>query len=458
MTALALAPIAAAARLAGRPGRVLCHAAVDATGERGSVVAADPCATLTVWPDRIVVRHGAEVTTTTDDPIAAIDRFLRAHAGGLGDAGPRRPRVVGYLGYDLGRAIERLGPRPPGSSAPDAWLAAYPALAWWPAGATTATIVADDPAAGARLEAALRDGPAAIGAPPRLGPLVADEAAAAHEAGVATIRAYIEAGDVYQVNLARRLRAPVRAAGDALAVYAALDAVAPAAYGGLLEAEGATIVSGSPECFLRRAGARLVTAPIKGTRRRTGVAQVDRAAADDLIDHPKDAAEHLMIVDLERNDLGRVAALGSVAVDELGAVVELPALYHKVSTVSATPRPGTTWAALLRATFPGGSITGAPKIRAMQIIDELEPVARGPYCGALGWFGGGGGLDLAIGIRIATIVDGALAVHVGGGIVADSDPAAELAETDDKAAGWRAALARLDAAAELATAARRGRT
>ena len=122
--------------------------------------------------------------------------------------------------------------------------------------------------------------------------------------------------------------------------------------------------------------------------------------------------------------------------------------------MSARPRPGTTWAELVRATFPGGSITGAPKIRAMQIIDELEPVARGPYCGALGWFGTGGALDLAIAIRIAAVADDQLAVHVGGGIVADSDPAAELAETEDKAAGWRAALARLEADAP-ATAARR---
>ena len=194
MTALALAPIAAAARLAGRPGRVLCHAAVDATGERGSVVAADPCATLTVWPDRIVVGRGAAVITSTEDPIVAIDRFLRAHAGALDDDGPRRPRVVGFFGYDLGRAIERLGPRPPGPAVPDAWLAAYPALAWWPAGAEAATIVADDAAAAAALVAALRVGPAELGPAPRLGPLVADASADAHHAGVAAIRRYIDAG------------------------------------------------------------------------------------------------------------------------------------------------------------------------------------------------------------------------------------------------------------------------
>ena len=150
-----------------------------------------------------------------------------------------------------------------------------------------------------------------------------------------------------------------------------------------------------------------------------------------------------MIVDLERNDLGRVAQTGTVTVDDLGYVVELPGLYHKVSRVSARPRAGTGYAALLRALFPGGSITGAPKVRAMQLIDELEPARRGPYCGALGYFGARGACDLAIAIRIGVIKGHELRVHVGGGIVADSDPAAELAETDDKAAGWVAALARL---------------
>jgi para-aminobenzoate synthetase component 1 len=152
-----------------------------------------------------------------------------------------------------------------------------------------------------------------------------------------------------------------------------------------------------------------------------------------------------MIVDLERNDLGRVAETGSVTVDELGYVVELPGLFHKVSRVSAKPRADVGFAALLRATFPGGSITGAPKVRAMQLIDELEPARRGPYCGAFGYFGPGS-FELAIAIRIGVLKGDELRVHVGGGIVADSDPAAELAETELKAAGWVAALDRLRSA------------
>jgi para-aminobenzoate synthetase component 1 len=438
-----LSPQTAAAALAGRAHRVLVDPAPPRGGERGAVVAAAPIATLTVWPDRLEHARGDVVAIERGDPLAAIDRFLTEHCGPLHADGPRTPRVVGYLGYDLGRAIERLGPRPPGPAVPDAWLAAYGALAWWPGDAEAPIVVGDDPGARAALADALAAGPRTPGPAPDLGPLVADRPGDEHAAAVAAIARYLTAGDVYQVNLARRWTAAVRRAGDPLALYAALAAVAPAAYGAMIEAAGVAVVSGSPECFLRRRGPRVETAPIKGTRPRRGEPRADRAAAADLAAHPKDAAEHLMIVDLERNDLGRIATTGSVAVEELAAVVTLPGLFHLVSTVSAIPRPEVTWGQLLAATFPGGSITGAPKIRAMQLIDELEPVARGPYCGAFGWFGTGGGLDLAIAIRIAAVTEGQLHVHVGGGIVADSEPAAELAETDDKLAGWRRALASL---------------
>ena len=314
------------------------------------------------------------------------------------------------------------------------WLAAYGAL-WRSDG----EIVGPDASARERLAAALSSGPAAPALAPTFGALEPDDDAAHHLARVDRIRDYLAAGDVYQVNLARRLVARVTAPGDALALYAALAEVAPAPYGALLEADGATIISGSPERFLATAGDRVETRPIKGTHARVP------GGAEELARSAKDAAEHLMIVDLERNDLGRIAETGSVRVDELGYVVELPALYHKVSRVSARPRAGVGYGELLRATFPGGSITGAPKIRAMQIIDELEPARRGPYCGAFGYFGARGALDLAIAIRVGVMVGDELRVHVGGGIVADSDPAAELAETEVKAAGWRAALDRVGA-------------
>ena len=438
-------PISAAARLAGRRGRVLLHSARDDDGLGSwSFVGAEPTATL-IARGTSLVRLGPDGRPTqrfSADPFAAMDEFLREHDCVLEPrgAGAPEPRVIGYLSYDLRPQTSGLRPQVPkpeaGGLRPEAsdlWLAVYGAL-WRSDG----EIIGTDAAARDRLAAALATGSPAPRLAPSFGALEPDDDAAHHRARVGRIRDYLAAGDVYQVNLARRLVARIAAHGDVLALYAALADVAPAPYGALLEADGATIISGSPERFLATSGDRVETRPIKGTHARVP------GGAEQLASSAKDAAEHLMIVDLERNDLGRIAETGSVRVDELGYVVELPALYHKVSRVSARPRPGVGYGELLRATFPGGSITGAPKIRAMQIIDELEPARRGPYCGAFGYFGPRGALDLAIAIRVGVIVGDELRVHVGGGIVADSDPEAELAETEVKAKGWRAALARVE--------------
>lgn len=438
---MAPAPLDVAARLAGCRGRVLLHSARDDDGlGRWSFAAAEPSATL-IARGRSLVRldeAGRPARRFTADPFDAVADFLAEHGCRLEAeaGGPPVPRVIGYLGYDLARV---LAPHPlPGGAArgrdtPDLWLGAYDAVVRWQGGA--AEVIGAEPAR-ARLAARLAQ-PARPSLPPSLGPLVADDGGDHHVARIERIRDYLAAGDVYQVNLARRLVSRIAAPGDALAVYAALAEVAPAPYGALLECDGVTVISGSPERFLGTVGDRIETRPIKGTRPRTA------GGAEELAASAKDAAEHLMIVDLERNDLGRIAETGSVTVDDLGYVVELPALYHKVSRISARPRPGVGYADLLRATFPGGSITGAPKRRAIEIIDELEPSRRGPYCGALGYFGAGGALELAIAIRIGVIVGRELRVHVGGGIVADSDPQAELAETEVKAAGWIAALEHL---------------
>ncbi|HEY1554208.1 MAG TPA: anthranilate synthase component I family protein [Kofleriaceae bacterium] len=428
-------PIGGCARLAGRRGRVLLHSARDDDGLGAwSFVAAEPRATL-IGRGRSLVRldeRGRPTARFTADPFAAAAEFLAEHGCTLeprGDGAPE-PRVAGFFGYDLARVIERLpgGPRL-GHDTPDLWLGAYDGFARWRGDALD-----DVPPA---LAAALATGPTAPGLPPRLSELESDDDGAHHMARVARVQDFLASGDVYQVNLARRLVAHVHAPGDALAVYAALAAVAPAPYGALLEADGVTLVSGSPERFLAPVGERVETRPIKGTRPRAPGAAAELAASE------KDGAEHLMIVDLERNDLGRIAEIGSVRVDAFGYVIELPAVVHEVSRVSARPRAGLGFAELLRAMFPGGSITGAPKLRAMQLVDELEPARRGPYCGAFGYFGAAGAFELAIAIRIGVLKGDELRVHVGGGIVADSDPAGELAETEVKAAGWRAALARL---------------
>jgi para-aminobenzoate synthetase component 1 len=422
-----------ATRLARRRGRVLLDSARDDDGlGTWSFAAADPRATL-IARGRSLVRldaNGRPAKRWTADPFEAAEAFLAEHGCTLEPhtGGPPEPRVIGFFGYDLARVVEQLPGGPAlGTDTPDLWLGAYDAVARCRGG--------EHEVVGSRwLADAIATGPGHLGVPPSLSAFAADDDGNLHMARVERVRDYLAAGDVYQVNLARRLVAKVEAPGDALALYEALRQVAPAPYGALIEADGVTVISGSPERFLASVGERIETRPIKGTRPRAPGADAELAAA------PKDDAEHLMIVDLERNDLGRIAETSSVRVDELGYIVELPALYHKVSRVSARPRPGTGYAALLRATFPGGSITGAPKVRAMQLIDELEPARRGPYCGALGYFGAGGAFELAIAIRIGVLASRELRVHVGGGIVADSDPAAELAETEVKAAGWRATV------------------
>jgi para-aminobenzoate synthetase component 1 len=436
-----LSPLDAAARLAGMRGRVVLHSARDDDGlGRCSFVAAEPRATLIARGRSLVVLDaaGRPAQRFTGDPFDAAEAFLTEHGCTLEPhaGGAPEPRVIGYLGYDLARVVEPL----PGGSAidhdgPDLWLAAYGAIARWSGG--DAELIGPDHDARARLAGAL-----ARPAPPVLAPsfraFTTEDDAAHHFARVERVRDYLAAGDVSQVHLARRLIARIATPGDLLALYAALAEVAPAPYGALIEADGATLVSGSPERFLASIGDRIETRPIKGTCARGDGAAAALAAA------PNTAAEHRKIVDLERDDLGKIADAGSVTVDRLGYVVELPALCHLVSRVSAKPRPGTGYAALLRATFPSASVTGAPKLRAMQLIDELEPVRRGPYCGVLGYFGAGGAFDLAVAIRTGVVSRDELRVHVGGGIVADSDATAELAETELKAFGWVAALEHLE--------------
>ncbi len=448
-----LDPIAATARLAGRRGRALLHSGRDDDGcGRWSFAACEPIRSLEARGRRIVVRgrDGRPLREWAGDPLEAVAAELAVRDRGPIGPAPL-PLAIGWLGYELGQATMahggRLSPRAVAAGdPPDLWLGFYGAVARWAPGAGSPVIVGVDSRARAELALALAGGATAPGTPPRLGPLVADDTAGAYRDRVARILDYIGSGDVYQVNLARRLVARVRADGDPLALYAALARIAPAPYGGLIEGDGAAVLSGSPELFLRRSAGepRLETRPIKGTRQRTGDADRDRALAAELVADAKEQAEHLMIVDLERNDLGRIAELGSVRVDHLGYVVELPQLHHLVSQVSCRVRPGVGAADVLRATFPGGSITGAPKIRAMQIIDELEPARRGPYTGALGWLGSGGSMELAIAIRCAVISGGELRLHVGGGIVADSTPERELEETEEKAAAWRASLRQID--------------
>lgn len=356
-------------------------------------------------PDRVVTASGA----------AAFDVLDRLGGGWW----------AGVLAYDLGRAVERVVPRLPDDlGLPDLLLARF-----------DARLVLDRD--GARLEgggpgramlaAAVRRALAGEATPappaPGLGPWSSSLSRAEFEAGVRSVVGLIEAGDCYQVNLTRRLTWDRTA--DPVSLFTALARQNPAPHAALVRVGGVAVVSASPELFLRRRGRRVETRPIKGTGDDGNV----------LVRSAKDRAENVMITDLARNDLGRVCEPGSIAVPALCAVEAHPGLWHLVSTVTGVLCPGIGTGALLRATFPPASVTGAPKPRVLQAIEDLEPVRRGAYCGAVGWIDDDSGdLDLNVAIRTFVVAGGATHLGVGGGIVADSVPASEWQETELKAA------------------------
>ena len=248
---------------------------------------------------------------------------------------------------------------------------------------------------------------------------------------VAKAREYIIAGDIFQVNISQRFEADLHISPYEL--YQKLRKVNPAPFANYFGFDGLSIVGASPERFLKVRGGRVETRPIKGTRPRGKTAEEDRALASELLSSVKDRAENVMIVDLERNDIGRVCHYGTVKVTELAILETYPTVFHLTSTVTGRLYEGKSRIDLLKATFPGGSITGAPKVRAMEIIDELEPTRRSVYTGSIGYLSFDGSMDLNIVIRTMLIKDDRVYFQVGGGIIYDSEPEAEYQETLDKA-------------------------
>ena len=350
--------------------------------------------------------------------------------------GETLPRTVGFLAYEFGRWAD--GPaqwrdgRAPGDrlGTPLAVLSTYDEVdAWDPRNGRSARVRFAAPGSHTDVPSLPAPDAAAWG----------DTAREAYRRGFARIREAIAAGEIYQANLSRR--AVFDLDEDAAEAYARLREVQPVPWGAFLDLGGFSLLSNSPECFLVRRGETLLTRPIKGTRPRHGDPRVDAAECAALSVDPKEMAEHLMIVDLERSDLGRVARTGSVEVSRFAAVESFATVHHMVSEVRAVLREGTDLATLLRATFPGGSITGAPKLRAIEILCDVEATERGPYTGAIGFFNGGEEVELSIAIRTALAAGGRVLYSTGGGIVADSDPDREWDETELKLAALRTALA-----------------
>lgn len=380
----------------------------------------------------------------SDDPFAAIDELcawlgLTPDAGSAG-ATPFSGGFCGAFAYDLARHVERL-PAEAGADRTGPWLDLVLAgsvvavdhqnedvfLVQRSFGdLRTGDDLADRVAA---LRPTTEPGPA-----PRPREVSTSLDRSAYLAAVRAVLDHIAAGDAFQVNITQRLTA--RWEHDALELYERLRAASAAPFGAVVWAGRGTLASVSPETFLRAEGRRVWTRPIKGTRPRGRRDDVDAANRRELATSAKDRAENVMVVDMERNDLGRVCQPGTVRVPGLLEVEGHPTVWHLVSTVEGELRPDVGWGGLLRAAFPCGSVTGAPKVRAMELIDRYEPVRRGWYCGAIGFLGAGA-MSTSVAIRTAVVAPGGMVDHgVGGGVVADSEPASEWQESLDKAVAF----------------------
>ncbi len=401
---------------------------------------------------------------TPEDPLAdlaaLVDGSQPAKVPELGDFWGG---VVGYFSYDVVRLIEKLPNRPPGGlGTPDALFVFTRSLVILDNLHGRARIVISVPVPRGSSDAELtelyesssrelQDIRARLRAPGRLKSLSQDVSAETVEgrssyeradfmAHVERIKEYIRAGDCFQALLSRRIEVPLDFEPSDL--YRALRAINPSPYMYHLVLDGVEIVGSSPELLVRVSDSHITLRPIAGTRRRGATPGHDEELSAELLADEKECAEHVMLVDLGRNDVGRVAKYGTVRVTELMKVEKYSHVLHIVSQVEGDLNDGLSALDVFRATFPAGTMTGAPKIRAMEIIDELEPVSRGPYAGAIGYIAAGGKrMDLAITIRTCIIADGVASVQAGAGIVADSVPEREWEETTSKAQALLSAIA-----------------
>ncbi|MEN8663208.1 MAG: aminodeoxychorismate synthase component I [Lentimonas sp.] len=396
-------------------------------------------------PFEVVTHSSDQVLASDADGLALLRSKLAPHRLDRElSAIPFVGGAVGFLSYDYGRQIEVL-PRlaEDDRSVPDLWFGFYDGIA----ALNHETGVLHLIALGIRgdVDSVIEELQQIVETPVVSAPSSAvhgdwqwNMSRADFEAKVSRVREYIASGDIYQVNLSRRARCPFD--GNALALFQALRHGNPSPYGAFIDTGDLQIISTSPEQFLRKRGRSVETRPIKGTRPRGEDAAEDARNAEALRSSEKERAELLMIVDLARNDLGRVAEFGSVRVEGLYHLEHYKRVMHQTAQVKAQLAQPHDVFDCVRALFPGGSISGAPKVRALEIIEDLEPTRRGVYCGSLGYIGFDGDAELNIAIRSLHIKDGHLDYQVGGGIVWDSDSASEYQETLDKGRAIRETL------------------
>jgi len=405
---------------------------------RYDILFAFPCDSLTLTTDGALSGHTA---AEGGDFLTQLDQWWRQQHDDSGHSTETVPFSGGwflYLGYELAGEIEPSLKLPrPDSNFPTAIAVRHPAAIIYDHSSGQTQLIAEQ-GSEALLEMMLVDLSAIdsdTDAPESIDLTLNEEPTERYRESVEKILHYIREGDVFQVNLSRQWHATLNSPCSGAALYRQLRRCNPAPFAGLANFGDITVVSSSPERLVEVRGSRVQTRPIAGTRPRGESQSSDRALSDALLIHPKERAEHIMLIDLERNDLGRVAVPGSVEVDELMVLESYAHVHHIVSNVGAELRPGTTPGEVIRATFPGGTITGCPKVRCMEIIAELEGIGRGPYTGSMGYLNRNGDMDLNILIRTVLLEGNKISFRAGAGIVSDSDPEHELEETRAKARG-----------------------
>ena len=456
----ALTPVSAYQRLAHPPGfapasnAFLLESVVG--GEqvaRFSFVAADPDITFTARRDRVVIhpRGGKLDEIQSDDPLGELENLLSPHKP---VSLPNLPRftggVVGYAGYDVMRYYERLGEGPPDDrNLPDLSFGLYRTMVIFDHVSKTIKVVSnahvtDDPGSAYReaAEAIERTidrlragkgqgvGEVMLEHLPQI-PFESNFTKRRFEQAVRACKEYVRAGDVFQVVLSQRLAVTTPAAP--FDIYRALRVVNPSPFMFLLNTPEVTLVGSSPEILCRVENGIVTSRPLAGTRRRGATEEEDQALEAELLADEKERAEHIMLVDLARNDVGRVAEASTVKLSDVMTIERYSHVMHIVSEVQGKLAAGNTAFDALRAALPVGTVSGAPKVRAMEIIDELEPTRRGPYAGGVGYVDFGGNMDTCITLRTMVISGGKVYLQVGAGIVADSVPASEYQETLNKA-------------------------
>ena len=418
---------------------------------RFSYATADPFLILRSKGRQVEIETGGSVSRLDADPFVVLQGLLKRYSLSPAQGLPHfQGGALGYLGYELGRHLERLPTHAVDDlSLPEMNIGFYDwVIAQDHARDLTWAIATGLPEGSSRkaqerlqwIREMLREvrGASPNGVTPHASRLTSNMTQGYYTDAVRAVKDYIAAGDVYQVNVSLRYEASLP--GDPWNLYRRLRAINPAPFCAFLQYPELAVLSASPEAFLHLKDGIVTSRPMKGTRPRGVGTAEDNRLADELLASEKDRAENVMIVDLVRSDLGKVCIPGSIQVPELFAIEKFPTVLQMVSTVCGRKRAEVDATELLRACFPGGSVTGAPKIRAMEIIDELEPTQRGVYCGAVGYIGFDGSMQMSMPIRIIIAKGGQVYVPVGAGIVADSDPEGEYEETRQKARASFAAL------------------